>query len=78
MNKKVKKFFRRTKENETKVDIYSMNIVLEAERIIEEYVNKMGYRFRDEPKQKKHTFLLIFSSLLISALAFAAVKMFLV
>lgn len=78
MNKKVKKFFRRTKENETKVDIYSMNIVLEAERIIEEYVNKMGYRFRDEPKQKRRPFLLIFSSLLISALAFAAVKMFLV
>ena len=78
MNKKVKKFFRRTKDSETfsTSDICNMNVVSEAERIVEEYVNKMGYRFKDEPSPKKHPVLLIISAITVSALVFAAVKMF--
>ena len=52
MNKKVKKFFKRGRpqpRSDFGVDICNVNIVSEAEKIIEEYVNKMGYRM---PKQK--------------------------
>ena len=80
MNKKVKKFFKRGRPQPRSnfgVDICNVNIVSEAEKIIEEYVNKMGYRI---PKQKssKKIILAVISSLAAAAVAYTIWRVFLV
>lgn len=79
MNKKVKRFFKRNKTQYPRtsgVDLCSVNIVTEAEKIIEDYINKMGYRFENKKHSRKNTSIVLISVLAASAIAYTVIKCF--
>jgi len=64
MERKQKKFFRRknlknTDESYSNVDICNVNVVSEAEKIVEEYVSRMGYRTAQKKNSAAKTALII-------------------
>ena len=70
MHKKVKHFFRKKQlQNDKKhtassnVDICNVNIVSEAEKIIEEYALKMGYKFMPQKNSRAPVIFGIFFAL---------------
>ena len=68
MERKQKKFLRRKniKNTESNIDICNVNIVTEAEKIVEEYVSRMGYN----PIKKKNPVL---KTLLLIAMGIVSV-----